>query len=297
MVGPESCCNPSLGSLAGPFGLAPLVGKSVALVDDARVPDSSDGKIITGHLLTISGNDKVSVNRKHKEEVGSVKLGVRFVVSSNELPQLPDPGRALPNRWSVLQFPRSFLGKEDTTLERRLLAELPGIFLWAVEGWRRLQEPRPVRRFTRPAASEAAHELLGELSSSALVFITDRCEVGESYRARVTDMFTAWCDWCEETGRRPGTREDFARQLSAADHSIKKGVYKFQGKNAKGFAGIQLRDKPATGDPATAATGSRYFAREGELEDIGVSGIESSREGKEQLPVAAVAGSAEWVDL
>ncbi len=59
---------------------------------------------------------------------------------SNELPWLTDASGALVSRLVILRFTESFYGREDQGLFDRLVAELPGILLWAMEGWRRLRE-------------------------------------------------------------------------------------------------------------------------------------------------------------
>ena len=40
----------------------------------------------------------------------------------------------------IIQFPVSFLGREDTTLKGRLMSELSGILAWAIEGERYLTD-------------------------------------------------------------------------------------------------------------------------------------------------------------
>jgi len=56
---------------------------------------------------------------------------------------------------------RSFYGKEDKTLLNRLLPELPGILLWAIAGWQRLQARG---RFHQP---ESGGELVAEMEDLA----------------------------------------------------------------------------------------------------------------------------------
>ena len=40
----------------------------------------------------------------------------------------------------LLRQTKSFYGKEDPGLTDKLLAELPSILLWAIQGWQRLRE-------------------------------------------------------------------------------------------------------------------------------------------------------------
>ena len=83
-----------------------------------------------------------------------MKLPVKFVVTTNDPLRLPDPSGALASRLMFLRFTKVFreTEREDTELRDKLKAELPGILLWAIEGWKRLQERR---RFTIPDASKS----------------------------------------------------------------------------------------------------------------------------------------------
>jgi putative DNA primase/helicase len=100
LVGPANCCGPTLSGLAGPFGLAPLLGKSVAVVEDARLSARADAAVVAERLLAISGEGTLTVERKHMEGVDT-RLRTRFVVSSNEIPRITDISGALVSRWSV----------------------------------------------------------------------------------------------------------------------------------------------------------------------------------------------------
>ena len=46
---------------------------------------------------------------------------------------------SLIGRLVILRQTRSWYGQEDTRLTARLMGELPGVLLWALEGWKRLQ--------------------------------------------------------------------------------------------------------------------------------------------------------------
>ena len=80
---------------------------------------------------------------------------------TNELPKLTDSSGALPGRMILLRLTQSWYGNEDTALTDRLLAELPGILLWAIAGWQRLRDRG---HFVQP---DAGKELIGELADLA----------------------------------------------------------------------------------------------------------------------------------
>src|SRR5690606_19462785 len=109
------------GSLAGNFGLQPLIDKSLAIVSDARFSGPNVATVVE-RLLCISGEDTLTIDRKFLGAV-SMKLATRFMFLSNELPRLADSSTALAGRFLVLRLTRSFYGHEDHSLTEQLLEE------------------------------------------------------------------------------------------------------------------------------------------------------------------------------
>lgn len=98
MIGRGHVANPTLSSLGTEFGLAPLLGKSLAVIGDARLGSKTDSRTVIERLLSISGEDAITVNRKFRDQV-SVRLATRFMIISNELPAFG--GRERSNRLEV----------------------------------------------------------------------------------------------------------------------------------------------------------------------------------------------------
>jgi P4 family phage/plasmid primase-like protien len=234
LVGEENVVGPTTGSIAGTFGLQPLIGKSLAIVSDARFGGEHVGTVVE-RLLCISGEDTLTIDRKHIGSV-SMKLATRFVFLTNELPRLNDASTALAGRFLMLRLKTSFYGKEDVTLTDQLLAELPGILLWAIEGWKRL---RARGRFVQPESSEEAVRDMEDLASPVGAFVRQCCVVGVGHRVWVDDFYNAWKTWCTQEGRDyVSTKQSLGRDLMAAAP----GVVRRRGKNMEGFyEGIGLQ--------------------------------------------------------
>ena len=212
LIGSGNVCGPTTSSLAGPFGLQPLIGKSLAIVSDARFSGDNIQTVVE-RLLCISGEDSLSVDRKFLGSI-SMTLPTRFMFLSNELPRLSDASGALAGRFLLLRLTESFYGREDTTLTRRLLEELPGILNWAIGGWRRLRERG---YFVMPPSAMDAVADMEDLSSPVGAFVRADCIVGADYRILVDDLFAAWKRWSEREGRTTATtRQSFGRNLMAA---------------------------------------------------------------------------------
>lgn len=131
IVGPDNVCSPRLGSLAGDFGLQPLLRKTVAIIGDVRLSRRIDSAAIVETLLGITGEDPQTVNRKHLTAVDG-HLPVRCLLLSNELPNLNDASATLPSRMILLRLRESLYGREDHDLTEKPTTEPPGILNVAV---------------------------------------------------------------------------------------------------------------------------------------------------------------------
>jgi putative DNA primase/helicase len=213
LVGMDNTTSPTMAQLTTNFGLSPLIGKTVATISDARLSKRADAAVIIERLLSISGEDDQNVDRKGRE-LWNGRLGVRFTVLTNELPRMEDESGAFAGRLVILRFLKSFLGKEDKELTNKLLAELPGILLWSIEGWRRLRERG---RFVQPEAAQDLVDAMKAMSSPVAEFVADQCDLGEHYSEVKHDLYQRWCVWCAEKGRKDvGTDGVFCKNLLAA---------------------------------------------------------------------------------
>ncbi len=238
VIGPENMAGPTLSGLAGPFGLAPLIGKPAAIISDARLSGRSDQAVIVERLLSISGEDALTIDRKHLPS-WTGKLPTRFTLISNELPRLADSSGAMAGRLILLRLTRSFHGKEDERLTDVLTRELPGILLWAIEGWRRLQERG---HFVQPESGREMVEEMEDLASPIGAFIKERCRIETGLDVMATRLYAAWKEWCVEKGRdHSGDEQRFGRDLRAVFPALKVSQHRLDdGTRKRFYEGIGL---------------------------------------------------------
>lgn len=216
LVGRGHVAGPTLSSLGTNFGLAPLLGKPLAIIADARLGNSPAHTVVE-RLLSITGEDLLTVDRKFREP-WSGRLPTRLVVLSNELPRFRDSSAAIAGRMLVVQMHHSFLGREDRTLDQRLTVELPGILNWALEGLDRLTR---TGRFTVPASSEDATKLMMDLASPVSAFVRECC-IREPNASVARDvLYDAWKRWAEDNGHMGGAKSTFGRDLRAVVPDIR----------------------------------------------------------------------------
>jgi putative DNA primase/helicase len=214
IVGKANVAAPTLAGLSTNFGMWPLIGKSVAIVSDARLSGRTDQVAVVERLLTISGEDSITIDRKNMEP-STCRLSSRFVILTNELPRLSDASGAVVSRMILLQMSKSFFGREDHDLTEKLLAERQGILLWAIEGWCRLRERG---RFIQPDSAFESLADMDDLASPIKAFVRDCCVIGPTESVSVDDLFDAWERWCvrERREKYVGNRQTFGRDLLAA---------------------------------------------------------------------------------
>jgi putative DNA primase/helicase len=239
LLGERNVCGPTLANMSEPFGLSILIGKSLAIIADARISGRTDTAVVTERLLSISGEDPLSVPRKYLP-VWTGKLSSRFLLLTNELPRIEDASGALASRFIILTLSQSFYGREDHGLFERLLPELPGILNWALEGWDRLIARG---RFVQPASSSELLQQFEDLGSPVGAFIRDRCDIGAAYEVEQAVLFDAWKSWAEANGReRSGTTQTFGRNLRAAYPWLKNTRPLVAGERVRTWRGIRLRE-------------------------------------------------------
>lgn len=219
IIGERFTSSPMLKSFGGDFGLQPLMNKRLAIVGDLKLDRyKHDSEAALETLLNVVGEDSIDVNIKGSKAATSTTLPVKFMLVGNQLPAFRDPAMALINRVVLIQFRKSFVGKEDSELTKKLMSEIDGIFIWALNGCEKLLADY---RLPQPESGKETIEKFRKLVSPIRGFVFDCCELpgddesSEQLHADRDDVFSMWRIYCEKIGREhPGTRSSFVRQLT-----------------------------------------------------------------------------------
>lgn len=254
LVGAANAAGPTLASLCQQFGMAPLIGKSVANVGDARLGSSTSTTVLVERILSLIGEDEQQVDRKYRDP-WTGKLRARLTIASNELPRFVDASAAVISRLLIAEMTNSFLGREDEHLKDRLAAELPAILNWALDGLDRLNANG---KFTRPAASADTEQELEDLASPTKAFLRDECTIGAGKSAVKVDMYRRWENWCLSHGHQAGSQAWFARNLKACGIS---GGKESTGERRPIYLGVELKSAPSATAGAPGLMGNLTVVR------------------------------------
>jgi putative DNA primase/helicase len=219
LVGPEARVAPTMDSLTTNFGLQPVIGRSLAVITDARF-GGRNGSVVVERLLTVSGGDTLTIDRKNREPWTGRPIA-RWMIVTNELPGISDASGALARRvLGPLETVASLSDAEiDPHLERTISAELPGVLAWALEGLRSLDALDGV--FTVPKVARATRREMTETFSPITAFLAECCALDAegadgSLSCEATALYAVYRRWSEDSGQHAVSSLRFGRELKAA---------------------------------------------------------------------------------
>ena len=223
----------------------------MAVISDARIGDQSDNSIVTERLLSISGEDLLTVDRKYLTPWCGY-LPTRIVMLTNQLPRFTDQSGALANRFVLLLLKQSFLGRENPTLTEELCEELPGIFNWSLDG---LQSLRARGRFAQPVASADAMREMEDLASPIGASIRDRCALGRGESVEVEALFKIYVQWSLDNGHKSRSVQTFGTELRAVRPEIRIERPGIGGETVRRYIGISAITRGWDADHADQGNG------------------------------------------
>jgi putative DNA primase/helicase len=209
LLGDDNCVFPTLSSLSGEFGRWPLIDKKLAAITDARISSKADTHKVAELLLSISGGDRQTINRKN-QAFWTGRLDVRFLITTNVLPAIRDASGTIATRYVVLKLTESFLGREDLNLKVDLAPEMAGILNWALDGLNRL---RKCGHFRIPSSSKESIRELEDAAEPVRAFLREWCKRGPDQRVNVKTFYRNYRAWADETGQPMMAKNSFGRAL------------------------------------------------------------------------------------
>lgn len=221
LVGSDHISRKQLADMGKEFGLQDTIDKRLIVIPDAKdAPAMQRGQALE-RILAVTGGDINGIPRKYLPAV-SIKLLTRLLVLGNRQPTWIDESGALAARQIAIVFDRSFEGKEDQRVEEGLIAELPGIANWALEGLRRLRAND--YKFSIGEAGRAAVDEVRRSTSPALRFAEECLEItGEADDMVLVDkVYAAYKDWAEREGiNHLRNKTDLMNDLTTSLHNVR----------------------------------------------------------------------------
>lgn len=186
------------------YQLADLVGKRLALCSESNVTDEPLEDALIKSLIS---GDLIKARQIYGEPF-AFKSKAKLWWSMNHLPVVVDSSDGFFRRLNIIPFNQKFERSKDLSLREKLLAELPGIFNWAIEGWRRLQQRG---HFTECKQIVEATRIYRRESNTIQMFIDERCEVKLGLLAAAAPLYDDYKAWSYQFNYRPYSYRSFKR--------------------------------------------------------------------------------------
>ena len=219
LLGKQNVSNVSWQALNERFKTAELFGKLANIFADLPTKNIDDN----GIFKALVGEDYLTVEKKNKNPF-SFQSSARLLFSCNSIPKnYGDRSEGFYRRLIIIRFNHTVpKDKRDPDLLEKFRAEADGIFLFALEGLRRLMNNHYV--FSETKVNEEELQQYREESDSVLSFVKESCELGSAYSAGSTELFNAYKGYCEECGLKPYSQKSFVQMITAAYSEVTKGV-------------------------------------------------------------------------
>jgi putative DNA primase/helicase len=212
LVGRDNASHVNLDRLGERFSPSLLEGKLLNISSEL----SPEATLSENNLKAITAGDTIHAERKGKDGYSFTPYA-RLIASANELPRLRDLSNGFHRRAIILTFNRSFEEHEqDRGLEGKLLAELTGILVWAVEG---LKDLLTAEHFSIPPSSQQAVSQYFKEADSVALFAEELLvklvpDSSPSAGLKSTALYGMYKDYCRDNGFMVPTHITFGKRLA-----------------------------------------------------------------------------------
>ena len=219
LLGKQNVSNVSWQALNERFKTAELFGKLANIFADLPTKNIDDN----GIFKALVGEDYLTVEKKNKNPF-SFQSSARLLFSCNSIPKnYGDKSEGFYRRLIIIRFNHTVpKDKRDPELLEKFRMEADGIFLFALEGLRRLMNNHYMFSETQVNADEL--QRYREESDSVLSFVKDNCEMDAAYSAGSTELFNSYKKYCEECGMKPYSQKNFVQQIIAAFPNVTRDI-------------------------------------------------------------------------
>ena len=211
LLGRENVSNVTWQALNERFKTAMLLDKLANIFADLPTKNIDDN----GIFKALVGEDYLTVEKKNKNPF-SFQPYARLLFSCNTIPKnYGDKSEGFYRRLIIVRFAHSVdEAKRDPDLIDKFRTEADGIFLWALEGLKRLMNNNFKFSVTETNIQEL--QRYREDSNSVLSFVKDCCDVTSEAEASRTEIYNQYKSYCDRCGLSPYSQKSFNSEIEMA---------------------------------------------------------------------------------
>lgn len=219
LLGQKNVSNIPWQSLNDRFKTAELFGKLANIFADLPTKNIDDN----GIFKALVGEDFLTVERKNKDPF-SFQPYARLLFSCNSIPRnYGDKSEGFYRRLIIIRFSKPLpVDKRDADLLDKFRSEADGIFMFAVEGLKRLIANQ--YSFSETQATKEELQRYRIDSNSVLSFVEDCCMMETGAETVRDELFMKYKEYCHNAGLSPVSQKNFNKDMENGYPAIKRGV-------------------------------------------------------------------------
>ncbi len=242
MLGPENVSAIKLQAMdTNRFATSEMVDKLANIVADLPAQAIRD----TGNFRMATGGDNLPAERKYGRPFHFVN-DAKLIFSMNAFPKVDNKeSYAFWRRWVLMEWSVR-IPDPDPELPAKLRKELDGVFMWALEGLRKL---RAHHGFPKTDNVDRAMETWRQRSDTVYWFSTEAvCEDAKAEPVSKDAFYEAYVAFCESKGVVPDRKADLFKKLPTHLPSVRTRHREIGGMQVWCVAGVALEPDWAVED-------------------------------------------------
>lgn len=207
VFGEENCSNITISALASPFEpirlLHSIANFSTEMKSDVKGTSDIFKQCVSGEQITAAYKGKDSIPFCPR---------AKWIFSANNFISSNDITHGYARRIVFVKFMRTFQPQEmDLNLTAKLRAEIPGIFNWALQGYKELIAQG---KFSiTPESKELTEEFLRGINPMVSFAEEKLLSIAYEPHYDTKTMYGDYVNWCKENGNSPKNRINFTRTI------------------------------------------------------------------------------------
>lgn len=205
----------SLGDLGSRFRTIHLWNKYANICEESPSSKAIDAEL----FKSLTGEGTVAAEEKFKPAF-QFECKAKMIFAANTFPKFLDHTEALYRRLIVIPFDYKIPeDKRVPNFNKTLLAELPGILNWALEGLNRVREQN---RISYSKYSDQATKDMIRSTDTVAMFLDERCDVGPNLRVQSHKLYQEYKFFCQINGYSEVGNQEFGRRLHTHFPSVER---------------------------------------------------------------------------
>ena len=206
LIGKENCTSIPLEKFCDAHYTANMFGKLANISTETN----AKSEVYDSVFKAIISGDPIQADLKFKNAF-KFRPFCKLVFAMNNLPRVDDKTNAFYRRLVILRFDREFSETEQNkNLKHELVAELNGIFIWCLEGLKRLRE-RGYFDITEKIQQEI--DEYRKDNNNVIVFVEEECSFSAEFSIEKSKLYLAYAESCEINRYRPLSKKKFGSEL------------------------------------------------------------------------------------